>query len=420
MRIRIHKRIVFPMETLMFFGALFFVSSYALLENVSISIPMFSYIKMPLLYAGGMCIVFYVPPLFRALKKKKYFYVMMCLAVFCLLLEITALANREVHIGSNPQRGTIRLILYLVELFLLMIWTAERGRSQRVLNFLFIYVLLLTTITDLFIIWDREAFGVSAAGIYLIGSKFTVAYFHINLFVLWFCRNRDRFFYDRRSKRIIYVGLPIILYISIYVDCMTGVLGCFTLLVLFLLMNTSKVKKLMKLTSPVYLLITLVMCFSFPFLCNNIMTVPFVRNMLEMVFNRSTTLSGRLDIYQQFLSVMDGHWLWGYGFGNANAVSMIRFGYANSQNAILQWILQTGLPTTVMLIVLMVVTVYCVNRSNATMQSMPLLMLMYVYILIGMVEITFSMSFLLWLALIFMYSGCSTQITKGIDNSSIL
>ena len=99
---------------------------------------------------------------------------------------------------------------------------------------------------------------------------------------------------------------------------------------------------------------------------------------------------------------MGGHWLWGYGYGNGNTAAVRLFGCANAQNAQLQWILQAGLPVAFMVDVLITIVIKQLSRSSRKRQIMPLAILIYVYIILGMVETTFSMSFLLWLACVFM------------------
>ena len=71
MRLRIRIRRYTTLEKVLMIFALFFVSSYALLEHVSISIPMFSMVKFPLLYAGGICILSQINMIANSLRKKK-------------------------------------------------------------------------------------------------------------------------------------------------------------------------------------------------------------------------------------------------------------------------------------------------------------------------------------------------------------
>lgn len=402
MTIKIRKRTTISQEGFFFFLSLLSVSSYALLENVSVSIPAFSAIKMPLLYIAGVCEASYILNVFHTLKKKKYFYVILTVFLFCAALVLTVFFNSENAVGTNPRYRTIRLVLFIVELFLLMIWAAETNRSQSVVNFLFYYVLLLILLTDGCLLLKKDAFYYGRQQSYLIGSKFNVAYFHIDLLVLWSIKKEAWTHSIVKLKGVLYIGMPLILYISVYIDCMTGVVGCVALILLFELMNTPAKRKIMQLGSPTVLVVLLVASIIFPLLVDSVLSIPTVVSFIENILNRSTTLTGRLDIYQKYYDAMKGHWLWGYGYGNGYTISMRKFGYANAQNALLQWILQTGLVATGLLVILMVIVVNQVKRFGKIEQCAPWLIMIYLYVILGTVEVTFSMSFLLWIGVIFM------------------
>lgn len=409
MKIRIQMHRMMSLEHILFFVALFCVVSFALLENMSITIPAFSQVKNPLLYLAGICVLSHIFPLFKVLKKKKYFYVMLVLALFCGILYLFSELNDRPIVGSAHQRGTVRLILYLADLFFLMIWAAETGRGQKVLNFLFVYFLIMTFATDLLLFTSFIVFSNGGEIAYLVGTKFTVAYFHINLLTFWFIRKKQQLFSDRKAKRIMILGFPVVVFISIYVDCLTGIFGCIVMLIMFAMMNTPFQRKMLRLNSPAVLVLALTGSVLFPFLAEQIVSIPFVADFLQNTLNKNVNLTGRLNIYMFFAEKMQGHWLLGYGYGNANTAAKALFGYANTQNGLLQWIFQIGVPSTLILVLLMVTILYWMNKSKASLQCMPLVILIYLYIFIGMIEITFDMSFLLWFALLFMLSAESNR-----------
>lgn len=392
-------------ERILFELAMFCIFSYGLLEHVSIPIPEFSAVKMPLLYVGGVCVLLHIFPMLGVLKKKKYFYVIACLVLFCCNLLLTIEFSKASIMGVSPRRNTIRLILYLIELFFLMIWGAESSRSKRILNFLFYYILIFTVITDFLFFTRLIVFMSGTDEYYLAGTKFSVSYFHMNLLTLWFIRNRERFYSDKKAKRIIMIGIPYVMFVSLTISCMTGFLGCLILLVLFSMLKSENRIKLMMLKSPVILMIAISASVIFPFIAEQILSLPIISNLVQNIFNREADLTGRLDIYTSFITNMEGRWLWGYGFGNANYVAMELFGYANAQNALLQWVLQIGIPGSCFFILLIYTIFLHLKDSYAVERAVPLIFLIYLYIILGMVETTFSMSFIIWLALLFMLSA---------------
>ncbi len=426
-RIRIPKRV--PAEYVMMCLVLFFVSSYALLEHVSVPIAVFSVVKLPLLYAGGICMLAGWRIVFPNLRKKRYFYIFCVLFTLCFLLVLSAGNNRLTSIGESPYRATFRLVLFLLELFLLMVWVSETGRGDKVINFLFWYVLVLVLATDFLLLSRLIVFRSGRTEYFLIGTKFTVSYMHMNLVTLWFIRNNGRTNPSRRSKLLAILGAGVVVVVSVYVDCITGLVGCVALICLFALLNTRFQKKTLKLGSPVWLFLALLASVVFPFIVENILAIPFVQVFLESVLGRNSTLTGRLNIFEVFADKMQEHWLWGYGFGNGNVTAETLFGYANTQNAILHWTLQVGIPAVVVLVLLMLMIFRQFSKFENQMKIMPLISLIYVYIIMGAVETTFSMSFLMWMALVFMYvnqkqeapvdskQSVSAETTVGMKNN---
>ncbi len=418
MRIRRNK--IITLSDLLVWLGMFCVVSFALLEHVSISVPLFSMVKMPLLYVGGLCIISQLNILARNFLKKRYFYILGILIIMCLLLLISMLANGSGSGGYSAIRGTLRLILYLVELFLLVVVLAESGKRKSALKFMFRYLLLLVAVTDVLLLTRWVVFGTERHESYLVGTKFTVVYMHMNLAVLWFMHRQERSNRKRVSKWLIVAAAVMFLWISIRVDCLSGVLGTIVLVIILVWLNTGKQGKEKLLSSPLLFCLCLIISVAFPFIVESILNIPFVTYIIEEVMGRSNNLTGRMDIYENFVKQMQGHWLYGYGYGRGNEVSVSLFGYANAQNALLHWILQTGVPATLVFGWLMSAVVKQLNRCNMdkVIQAGPLLALLYVYVFLGMVETTFSMSYILWLAVLFMINNSSDEEAMIIESDT--
>ena len=407
MKIRIRKLRKIPkisLDVIVMLIALFSVTSFALLEHTSIPIPAFSSLKMPLLYVGGICIVTQVALFLKNILKKKYFFVLCILIIMSVCLMVSAFVNRDSYIGEFPLRTTVRVILFLLELFFIVIWAAEKGRSGFVLEFVFKYLFILTVITDLLFLTGIMRFAIGRHEYYLVGTKFSVSYLHINLLAFWYMHNNRKLFNSKKAKRIIFLGTPLLIMVTIHIDCITGLIGCLVLFMLFLISNTSLQKNILHLNSPLMLLFCLIASVVFPFVSERITTIPFVTFIVEDILGRDDTLTGRLNVFAQFAREIKNNWVLGYGFGNGDEAAVSLFGYANAQNALLHWILQGGLLTTAMLIILMMTIFYLLTKSRRFQKTMPLVFLIYVYIVIGMVETSFNMSFIMWFFLIMMLS----------------
>lgn len=404
-RLRLPKS--FTLNGLIIFVALFCVSTFAFLEHTSISIGIFSVVKLPLMYLGLICIVTQIKTISRCLFKKNKFYTLFALVVFCLLLIVSMFANKDADIGKSPLRYTFRLLLYLVEVFLLMVVIAETGRGQAALRFLFWYLLLIAVVNDVLMFTQLIRFAVGRYESYLVGTKFSVAYLHMNLLTLWVMSRYQQAGIRNVSKWLVAVAAAIIVLVAIRVDCMTGVLGSVMLVILFRMMEGSKRHKLLKFTSPWLLLLVLVVSVSLAFAAHSITQIPAVKYVIEEWLHRDTSITGRTNIYQMYVANLSGHWLTGYGYGNGNEVSMSLFGYENVQNGILQWVLQIGIPATIAMVALMMQVFRLANRCapERRVRLMPLVALIYMYIILGTIETTFNMAFFLWFALIFMVAN---------------
>ena len=401
MKIKFRK--VKNLQSLLMWVGLFCVVSYALLEHASISIPMISSVKMPLLYVGGICIIPLLKIFLSNIKKKRYFYIFLLLFALCAVLLISMKYNSNTVSGFSPERNTIRLVLYLLELFVLMLVFAEKGESQAAIKLIYYYVLLLVVVTDILMFTGLFTFGTTKYPTYFVGTKFTVVYMHFNLLALWViqqCEKRGEKFVP---KWVIWcVGIALVL-VAIYVDCMSGVLGAVFMIIVVLRMGTAK-KIARILTSPAIFVLSVSACTLFAFVIGFVLNLPVVPDFVENVLGRSTTLTGRVNIYQGYVEAMRNHWVFGYGYGSGNLVSNQFFGCDNAQNAVLHWILQCGIVVTTLMITVFALIMKQVNTcKRKTQVSIELLIgLVYTYIMLGIVEITYSMAFILMMALIFM------------------
>ena len=383
---------------------LFCVVSFALFEHMSISIGAVSQIKMPLLYAGFFCALTQTKPISRVVLKRNYFFTLLTLMLLCALLITTALVNKDVTLGDSPLQKTVRLMLYLVELFLFMMLQAERGKGQNTINFLFWYLLALVAVNDVLLFSRVITFRTGRFESYMVGTKFTVAYMHMDLLTLWAMRSKKSIRSFRFSKWKVALAAAFIIALSVRIDIMTGILGCIALVVLFVLVESPRGSKLLRLTSPWMLCLVVITSIILAFIADSIMQIPFVKYVVENLLGRDTTITGRINIYGQYLANMEGHWLFGYGYGNANTVSVTMFGYENVQNAVLQWVLQVGVfATAALLLLLLQVFRQIPRRKIPNMRRiMPLVALIYMFVVLGTIETTMDMAFILWFALIFM------------------
>lgn len=401
-RIRIPRG--FTLDGLFVFIALFCVSTYAFFEDMTISILAFTRIKLPLLYVGFVCLVLQIKTIFGCLLKKNRFYTLLILAILCVLLIISMFMNLDATIGGSPLRYTFRLLLYLVEAFLLMIVIAEKGLGKAAIRFLAWYLLIIVAVNDVLMFTRIVEFRVGRFETYMVGNKFSVSYLHMNLLTMWMLRWKLGEGRRRIPWWLVLCIAAGIVAVTIRVDCKTGLIGCTVLVVLAMLMENRRWIRIVRFTSPWILLAALLGSVVFAFVAQAIVENPLVEYFLEDVLNRDTSLTGRTNIYKMYVDNLQGNWLTGYGYGNGNEVAVALFGYETMQNGLLQWVLEIGLPGTIAMVVLLWQVFRVVNSVRETKKRgfMPVVALIYTFIILGTVEADFNMMFFLWFALIYM------------------
>jgi len=405
MKTTIKLRRKFSLMDLLWFIEVFCLSSFALLEDASISISAFSMLKKPFVYAAGLCLLLQANLLVKYIPKRKFFGILALVVIVCFLLGCSLLADRNIILEASPRSATLRLILFLGELFLFMVLAAQAGRGNMTLSFLYWYLLALVVITDAVMLTRIATFYAGGFETYLVGSKFSVMYLHFDLAAIWMMRNQKLIRDSLRTKLTACGMMVLFAVISLRVDCKTALLGCALLIGLIIVMDSRKKNRLRLFASPSVLLACLVISAVFPFILKEFLELPAVTYVVKNVMHRDLTLTGRTKIYAKYLDTMKYYWTWGYGFGTGNEVSVKMFGgYANSQNGLLQWVLQVGIANVVPLCLLFAAIFRQLAKAGPEKQRflMPLVALIYMYIILGVIETTYSMGFILMFALVFM------------------
>ena len=408
----------FSLDALLVNIAMFCVFSYAIFENADVTFSAVSSMKMPVLMMGAISLILLIRVYIGKLFTKKYFPTFFLLSILILFLLANAIINRNPVIGSSPIRKTLRLILYLIDLFVLSVVVAEKRLGKNAVRFLYRYVLFLVIVNDFLMFSRLMTFASGRHEIYLIGNKFSVSYLHMSLFVFWMLNSEKMITSYRYSMRKVILAASFYLAVSLRVNCMTGVIGCLMLVTVFILIESPNKGKLLRFTSPWMLLMFMAGSVLFAFIAELILSIPVVSYFVNGVMGRDISLTGRTEIYALYTMTIPKHWIAGYGFGNAYDVTSTLFGFDNVQNALLQWIIQVGVFTTAMLVFFLVSIFSDVTRKKA--QGLPsilaLVAMVYTYIILGSVETTFNMSFILWFGMIFMLANERTPERIGRSN----
>lgn len=390
--------------TLFVYIAFICILSYALLENVSIPISEFAYYKRPLLIIAALCIVGMINYIYPYLLKKEYFFGLCLVLMFITMLWYSTITNMNTTYGYSPIAATINMTLFIVELFLLAIVIAEYGYVERIFLLSFKYIIILLIVTDVLMFTGMVTFTDGLFETYLIGTKFDISYLHIFAVAFYLLNRRPGFGFRARHIFLTMFFSALVILLAIRVDCMTGVIGSVLLVVLMVVFNTFTDSALTFFSKTWVLILFIVGSGIVSFLFEQLVAAPIVGDFIVNVLGRQITLTGRTDIYSLFMLKVGGNFNWGYGLGSAYTTSMSLFGYADAQNALLQWILQIGIIPCLFMISGFVGSFKGINRDEDLILIMPIIALVYVFICLGTVEITYNMNFFYLIALLFAWS----------------
>lgn len=335
----------------------------------------------------------------RVLKKN------MKLNIFLIIFGITSLIisyNAQGLTMRNPFYANLVFVIVLAELILYLELATERNMIVYCCKTWYRCALFVTILTDV-LVFTQGAID----ELYLVGTKFGVVYQHLFLITLFMLIKSDKLSVKNRRLRFsVQIQLVFLLaltgLVSVYVDCMTGVVGIIIFFVLSILMQ--KFGKLF--TSPAFFLVAIILSFSVIWAMSALLVNTHIANFITKYLNRELTLTGRTLIYAGLPFVMKEHWLLGYGYGSSYEICNKYLGFANAQNALMDWILQIGIVGT---IALCFVFVICVSKMHRRVLQngkkfrtwiWPFA-LIYTYIFLGTVEITYNMQFISALLLLY-------------------
>lgn len=302
--------------------------------------------------------------------------------------------------------------IIFIELVFYLEMMAEKKRMDLCLNNWYKCTIVITIITDILVYTIGEVNGV-----YLVGTKFAVVYQHLFLLTLFLIVNTDTLNkkymlsnYVTKIKFLIILFLTII--ISLYVDCATGLIGTILLFCFCIVLN--KTKNI--LSNPLFFIFFMLLAYGTMWLMNVMLLNKGVAQFITVFLDRDLTLTGRTIIFSGIPQVMRNKWLIGFGYGSSYEICMRYLGYADTQNALMEWIVQIGIigTSTLLLIFYLCVRKYhkfvTVIKEKKFDSSLWILALIYVYIILGVVEITYTMQFIA--LMLILYSMSVENINK--------
>lgn len=322
---------------------------------------------------------------YRLFFKKEFRLINILLVCFSVLTVFFSYLHMNSLTFRNPFLASIVFVAIILEIFGVFEVVSIEHKTAEILVLYYKITAFWCIFLDLCIFLCPEL--IIRDSVYIVGTKFQVSYINILFIAFFLSRNNI----DNKSPRKYLISLILLVFgvaVSIKVDCMTGVIGTAAIIVLYLLFS----KKYGVLRNPLTLGASFILCGIFPFICDIILSNPYVEKIVTELLKRSGNLTNREWIYEELPELLKGHLLTGYGVGSEFEVFHNYIGFPNSQNGIISWITEFGIVAALILCaVFLVIFYYAMDKKSSTL--LPLILFVYVFVLMGTVEISFQYMF---------------------------
>lgn len=335
-------------------------------------------------------IFFRIKLLFTRANKKITLYLILFILIICYTTFINYSYTSQ-HINT--------MIVYCISTFVIfsfLIIQAYYNRIYKVIKIFFYLQMLIVTVNDWILL--RKDYMLTLNSLYFIGDKFTVTYAHFTLIILYFT-----ILFIRKNKITLWnflLGVVLLIcsfYIILYVDCSSGIIAFILLIFLIsLILNNYLIIGTVK-----HVLFVLGFSYSFVIINKIFLSLPFIQIIIQDYLGHTLTLSNRVNIYNQLYSLLEGHWIFGYGFGTTYELGMKLGNFPNTQNGIMEWIWQCGIIGTILILLL----IFEVMKKNIKKKSIYCISALLVTLsFLASVEITINLLFMLLLAIFYSLS----------------
>ena len=328
-------------------------------------------------------------------KNYKVLNILLCIFIFFILFS-SFLCSLDTGLRKlipliSPNIGiSFSAIVFLSFFFIEIIY--YKGYIKPFIKYLFRIITLYVIIVDLYVFTHLSTPELETSAIYLIGDKFQVVYLHLMWCSIYVYRS-ILLSKRKRTNLKLYIFLFISLIVSRSVYCSTGVIGVIIFFLFFLFQTLLK----RFIYNPQLITLLILVSSFFVFTVEKILEIPIVQHIIEDVLHEDLTLTGRTVIYSYLAVLISEKPFFGYGYGNSSFIVSHAVGFGNAQNAVLDSLVNYGLVGFISLIIILYYIIYKYCTSSA---SFVFLVLLYIYAIMGLVEITMGQCFVLLLPLL--------------------
>ncbi len=304
------------------------------------------------------------------------------------------------YIDSRSVVDGVLYALNLFDLFLLAIYVEKKRQIQRYFDTLFwiglVYAFL--SIASIFMLNKSEQGGKT----YLFGSKFVTCYLLFFFVSLVLTRYGHKMKHMKVYALICCLLLGIVAFISLQIDSTTGVVAA-GIMVVFIL-APGKMQKWFGNSKA--LVMTLLVMAVVPVVFQSVLSFGFVQHFISR-FDETSSINGRLRIYQKLFEIINNRPLLGYGYGNTIVSQIVSFG--NAQNGMLNFAINYGF---LGVLSFLACSASVLHKVIINERYLPLLSFVYMMIFCSSIEVSFNNLFFISLYTL-MICGRQEEIKHG-------
>ncbi len=286
---------------------------------------------------------------------------------------------------SSPILGYMAAVASVLLVFF-MEYTNSIGKQYQFISILY-YILfgyLVIADIDLLIHPSVEDNTMVAPFVAMMGGKFSLSYKHVAWTLLYALKRtpiKKLHSFSYYKSLGIWAHVLVSFMISILAQCTTAMLG-----VLFVMLLLASRKRLMKLIlKPVNLIIILLVVDSFFIFSMTLVQNQYVQYFLVDVLGKDSSLTGRIDIYEQVYQVLALTPFWGFGPGNSWRVTRLLIDAANTQNGLLELYITYG---SLYVISFFVILYVLISKVQLKYLAYPIMLYVYFLVFISCVEVS--------------------------------
>ena len=313
------------------------------------------------------------------------------IVIFPIIIIISSILNRNT-IGMNQVIRGITYGVEIIDIFLVLKYYTYRKTKNRMFSLMYnlskiyyvisiVQIILYKYMGELETVVNKE----------MLFTRGKFAFSYMTFIFLALLKNNNKIKKINGINNFSFIILSIIsIYMCYLIQTSTGIVA----IALYLLLSFVPEEFCKMLNNRIIMITSIVAAMVIIFSINIILSLHTVQVFLTSVLNEDLSLTGRTDLYSLLLPLLGKAGLFGNGFGSYVVKNLAYHGWYNAQNGLAEIILTYGYLGAAAFGLMIW---GCVPKRELFNKS--LLLLIYVFIVISVVEIPFSGLFIFVLAL---------------------